>query len=270
MKLFETYEEYLEITKKHRKGSDYKNVFFLKNQVHDFIDAEKLSYAEYGRNLYIFEKCDGFSRFYFYICKDEIPEKLQYEEPLIVEFVYDAPAGEKQSGAVEYLKRLGFVLGRRSVRMTLPSLSEFRFNDERCCRKEFEIGLADDNETETIRALLLDNFDPKYSFIPTHDELREIIRESRIVVARHNGEITGLEHFEITKKVLKCWHMLVAEPYQGHGLGWTLFSESHRLAAGQANSGQVWLREGNKAATAMYRSGGYEPDNRRSDEYILI
>ena len=269
MKRFGTYEEFVEITKEYRKSCDYKNVFFLKNQVQDFIKEEKLSYTEKGRNLYIFEKCEGFSRFYFYISKDEPAEPLQYEETLVIEFVYNAPAGEKQENTVEYLNRLGFTLGRRSMRMTLQSLADFKYNNERGCDNDVEIGLAEDGDAEQIRRMLLAEFDPLYAFIPSCSELRQIIEEGRIVVARCGGEIAGFEHFEITKKVLKCWHMLVAEPYQGKGIGWRLFSESHRLAADKAASGQIWLRSDNTPAINMYRSGGYESDNRFSDEYVL-
>jgi ribosomal protein S18 acetylase RimI-like enzyme len=270
MKQFETYEEYVEITKKHRKGSDYKNVYFLRDQVNALINAGKLSYKECGLNLYIFEKCDGFSRFYFYICKDETPEVLRFEEPLVVEFVYEAPSDEKHAETVEYLGRLGFELGRRSIRMSLQSLSDFRFDEDRCCSsRDILLGPAEIKDAEDIRSMLLAEFDPKYSFIPAADEMEEIIREGRIVVARHNDEIAGFEHFEITRKVLKCWHMLVAEAYQGQGIAWSLFSESHRISMDRADSGQVWLREDNGPAVRLYRSGGYEPDNRRSDEYIL-
>lgn len=269
MKRFRTYEEYVEITKKYRKEADHKNVYFLKNQVRELIDTEKLSYTEKGRNLYIFEKCDGFSRFYYYIFRDEPAERLQYDEPLVVEFVYDAPLSGSQTEAVSYLKRLGFDLGRRSIRMSLQNISDFRYNDERCCSGDIEIGLADAADADTIRELLLAHFDPMYAFIPSPDELRQIVEDERIVVARHNGVIAGFEHFEITKKVLKCWHMLVTSPYQGQRIGWSLFSESHRIAADRASSGQVWLRADNIPAVNMYSSGGYTPDNRRSDEYIL-
>ena len=269
MKSFQTYDEYVEITNKHRKGSDYKNVYFLKPQIQEFIGSKKLSYSESGSNLYMYEKCDGFSRFYYYIFKDEKPEKIKFDEPLVVEFVYDSPIKDKQAEAVSYLNKLGFELGRRSIRMSLPDIDDFKYHDTRDSDEDIVIGLAEESEAETIRALLVDEFDPRFAFIPTYDELLEIIRDGRIVVSRHGGEIAGFEHFEIANKVLKCWHMLVTPKYQGKGIARRLFSESHKLAKDRASSGQVWLREDNMPAVKLYGSGGYEADNRRSDEFVL-
>lgn len=270
MKIIESYEEYAAITGKYRKNCDYSNVFFLKNQVNSLVNAGKLSFLEADSNLYLFERCEGFSRFYFFINKDVEAGALPIKDTLVVEFVFNEPAGENQANSVQYLKRLGFKLGRRSIRMTLHNIGDFQFEEAKRDQKGIEIRYAEESDSETIRKLLLSHFDPKYAYIPAEDELIEIIKSKRIIAASHDNNIIGFEHFEIKNKVLTCWHILVTPEYQGRGIGRQLFSESHKRAAGVATSGQIWLREDNKPAMTMYRLCGYEFNGRRSDEYVLI
>lgn len=268
MKRFASFDEYKEILGRYSRSSVYKNVYYLKPQVQRLIAEQALSYEETGNNLYLYETCEGFYRFCY--CVTDIHEyaPVRTGMPAVIEYVYMNEMNEKQQAETEYLNKIGFSLKRHGLRMVLDHLSDFKFRDVEYEKMGITIRYAEEKDIPEIRNILLVNFDPKYSYIPTVKELPGIIGEKRILIALYKDEVIGVNHFEIAGKVCRGWQTAVKPGHTMKGIGWMLFNQRHHVVSGRAERCLTWVDSVNPRAWKMYQSSGYRFDGRCADEYV--
>lgn len=260
-----SYEQYLYIIKPYINNAKFKNVFFLKQQITNMIDGERLFYAIKEQGLFLFEKCEGFYRSYYYVMDDTKCSIIKEDLPIVIEFVFDINNPKSQNER-EYLCNIGFELKRKSRRMVLSDIKEFKDFDFRI--KGVDTRFAEPRDILDVRNMLLSNFNPLYSYLPTEKEMLPIILSKRIIVAVYQDEIIGVIHFEQTGKTLMM-HQLAVRP-KFKGVGWLLFRIPHQIYKDMIKNCKMWVDEKNTAACKMYEKAGYNYDNRCADEYVQM
>lgn len=262
------YDEYKEITGLYRKKCKYSNVYFLKAQVLDMIDGKKLYYIVQEENLFLVEQESGFGRLFYYITNDKIHRKISFSESMVIEYVYKNGVDKKKADEIEFMQKLGFVLGRSSYRMTLKS-SEVSDIGMEPAKQDTGVWFAGKSDMEKIDRLLRESFDPLYAYIPEKNKLLEMISKREILAAKVNGETAGVLCFEFAHGNMQLWQIAVDQKYRERGLGIWLVNEYHHIYKSFADSFMLWVDAKNETALKMYRLVGYQKDGRCADEYVL-
>lgn len=269
MRRIDSYEEYRKISEDYRKASMYTNLFLFKAQIQDMIRAKKLFYMIQEENFFLFKKESGCYRMYYYITNNVVLKNLFVSDPIVVECIYRDEQELQKKKDILFLKRVGFVLGRRSCRMVLNS-SDFPHKVFQGKVSKIVVSHAMKEDAERIFQMLWGIFDPLYAYLPLMDDLLEMIERKEILTAKDNGEVVGFLHYELMRGSIQIWHLAVDKKYRRMGVGSLLLNQYHYHFQKTAKFFMVWTDMVNVQARNLYQKAGYYMDNRFADEYVLL
>lgn len=268
MRRINSYEEYRNLVKDFKKASTYTNLFLLKEQIQEMVRTKKLFYMIQEGNLFLFKKESGCYRMFYYITNDKARKRLLLSDPVVAEYIYKDEQNFYKMNEIQFLLRIGFVLGRRSCRMVLKS-SEFAHKGVQDKKSNIVVSYVLKEDANKIFEMFWEVFDPLYAYLPRMDDLLKMIEKKEIMAAKDGEEIVGFLHFEMLRGGMHLWHLAVDKKYRRMGVGSLLLDRYHSDFYKSANIFYVWTDQANEAARNLYQQMGYCMDDRFADEYLL-
>lgn len=117
-------------------------------------------------------------------------------------------------------------------------------------------------EQAEVQGLLERSFEPYTSALPDSGALAVDLREGRVLAARENGGLLGFLRFGREKRVSVLRQVAVQPAARGRGIAARLVRDWLALERGEVLKFQLWVREDNPPALALYRRLGFRPDGR--------
>ena len=125
---------------------------------------------------------------------------------------------------------------------------------------------ADLSDASEIFELISETFDPLSDYLPSFEELSELIAKGLVFVIKQERAIAGTAIFEIKEKI--CYFRLncVKKEFQNGLIGFALASAPKQTQ--EAQTFYTWINDENKEAVRLNSALGYKPDGLKN--YIFI
>ena len=261
---FQNYEQYKDWVRQAKKQPGIlTNCFFLPEAVKERIRRGCLFGEELPDGRALFEKEEGFYRFYYFLDPDGAPAPLKSDLPVVAELACGEELNESQKEQIRILEKMGFTLGRESIRMSLPA--------EKCVLREpsREVLRLSKNRTMECRKLFERCFDPLYAYLPNEEEWQKAVETGSVFVIVEEDQIRAALFSERRNNTAEIRLVCAEAPFRGKGYASSLVCAYHKAWIGGVKRFFQWLDASNGDAAALYRSFGYEFDRRKAMEYII-
>ena len=268
MNKIESLEQYKAL-KKMAKDNDYKlsNCYFMPDVLQQKITAGVLYTQEIEKGVLILEDCNMFYRCYYYLSYETPKQDVVLEKDAVIEFPFNSVLNAKQETQISLLESFGFTLGRNSGLMKAEKKNVvnqyFKEND-------YKYESADPEDAIGILDLLYKTFNPLYAFLPTENELGNLINENKVIVVRDNQSIAGALISNVDKQTASIMQLAVNDKYRRQGIAKKLVQDYHNKYINDVDSFQHWVDLENRNAINLYQNFGYEFTLRKANEYILL
>lgn len=247
------------------KGWKLSNCYLLPAELRRMTEAGVLT-AQLAENaLYLLEDAGSFCRCYYFLSPTETPGIPRLDREAVVEFPFTGEPNSGQLLQIARLKELGFVLARESGLMSCEAEALISRTD----LDPTAVHAARADEVPEIAALLAGSFDPRFSFLPTREELSQAVEAGTVFAVSRDGRLAGALVSGFEKSAATVHQVAVDQAFRGAGLGSLLLEAYHRHYAGLAKVFRHWVDLHNVPALAMYRSFGYGFSLRKANEYTL-
>lgn len=261
---FSQYKYYVQKTKK--LPNLITNCYLLPNQIKQMIQANRLFVMEKENMILLLEKEDHFFRIYYYLSLSAKYEKLVFDCPAVIEFVFQHEISENQYKEIAILHTLGFTLGRESARMSVGADYNFPIAKIGCCN----VSRAVSSDADNVLCIIKKYFNPLYAYVPNKDQLLKAIQKESIFIIRQNDEIAALLFAETNQKNVEIRHLVVIERYRSYGFAKQLLQEYHAKYKDMVRLFFHWVDLHNTSALQLYKKFGYSFDGRRANEYVML
>lgn len=263
MERVESFEQYRQmVSAAKRIPGVVSNCYLLPGAVREKIEKRTIFAKTGPAGLLLLEKEDGFFRCHAYLAPDMPADRLSLPEPVVSELVFEREQTTAQRTLAAGLTRQGFVLGRESARMRLNAPD---VPDEPAPRVE-PAGLED---LDLVREMILNTFEPLYSFIRTRDEMWQDIQKGAMFVIREAGTVVAVLYAEEEKGTASIRQVTVSPAFREKGYGRQLVAAYHRAYRDRVRAFSHWVDLANGPAIRLYEHFGYSFDGRRANEYII-
>ena len=263
MERVKSFEQYREIVREGRNlPNSYSNCYFLPAVARDKIERGVLYVMRIQGGILLFEREASFFRCCYFLSLGQPFELLHLPMPAVAEFVFQENMTEAQDAQAHCLQQMGFRLGRESGRMYLDAGRVF-------AEETGPAETAVEADIDGVFAIIEENFDPLYAYIPGRDDLLAAIREKRVFVIRKNGVPAAVLHAETQKGLASIRHLAVSKNCRTLGCGRRLVSMYHGAFQNEVRGFFHWVDKANTAAIRLYTKFGYSFDGRYAYEYII-
>ena len=267
----------------------YTNFYYSKELMLEIFDKNNV-FLNIKENWVILVNYGDFNKLYFYILdsisEDEF-EKIIYEinnlikeENVFVVAEYVNKDEKENIYINNLLKKLNMDFFIRRERMAYKYSEDYNdyievFEDNykniKNQNKVF-IEVANENDLKGILYLLENAFDPYSSLIPSEDELREIIKNNDIFVARSVNDpnsLLGFIEFKEERRKNYLAHAVVDEKYRGMSIG-KILVEFYLLNGSLKNEkdSYLWVQSNNDIAKNMYEKYKFKYEEIYANVYI--
>lgn len=268
MEKIEFAERYKELVADLRKqGYRLSNCFFLPDTIQKKIASGSLFVQQIENGTLILDDQGGFFRCYYFIPEEGEQKHVLLSKDAVVEFPYNGEMNDKQRLQENKILSLGFQLGRRSGLMTAKA-EQIVQEDE--IRTDSEIICAVPEDITGIRSLLDESFNPLYAFLPTEEEMQQLVNNQMVFVNRRDSMICAVLVSSIEKGIASIRQIAVKKAWRGQGLGKALVDRYHQHYINDVSGFQHWVDLENTPAISMYHAFGYRFSLRKANEYILV
>jgi ribosomal protein S18 acetylase RimI-like enzyme len=127
------------------------------------------------------------------------------------------------------------------------------------CNERVTIATAEESELAEIRTALLNDFDPLVDQFPVKSEWQNALEQGLILVGRVDGEFCGFLQREPGAGSCRIRYWSVVSAFRGCRIGSALMQEFCRRNPKMKRI-QLWVKEENEAAMALYRHYGFRPE----------
>ncbi len=264
MNKFNDFEEYKQWASRAKENPGVvTNCFFLPTKVKDLISKGCLYGMTVSNGSILLEKAEGFYRCYYFLSPEMKAEKLSFDMPAVVEFVYNQNLTPEQEKQVGLLERMGFSLGRRSSKMTLAAENVLPEP------VNLKIRPAVYSDVEVCKNLFREHFNPLFSFLPDESQWEKALEEETVFCLYQGEVLQGALFSDINKNVAELRILCVNPDCRGQGIGKMLVSAFHQKYKDRVIQFAHWVDVDNKSAVALYEKVGYNFDRRKANEYVL-
>jgi len=118
---------------------------------------------------------------------------------------------------------------------------------------------AESTDAAAVLRLIENAFDRYGEQLPTPYEIESAIQHRQVLVARHDGELSGLLFFETQGLASTVRFWAVAEKFHSRRIGSALMQHYFQIH-GPVRRFSLWVNSGNENAITKYRHYGYTPD----------
>ena len=262
---FQQYKDIIATAK--QNGYNLSNCFFLPPEINQKIEKGTLLFKHIQNGLLLFDDLIDFYRCYYFLSASSDYKKISLDKNAVIEFPFNNALNEKQLLQIKKIETMGFSLGRKSsVMYSAPNRINVYNNDQSnkiCCT-------ADEQDLFQVYDLMKLCFNPLFSFLPTLQELSNVIKEGKVLVIRDDGKIAAALISGFAKKIATI-HLVAVNPvYRGKNFGKAIVQAYHNKYKEEAGLFQQWVDLKNMPAINMYQYFGYKFGLRKANEYIYI
>ena len=261
----ESAEQFKCLAAKARQGGfTFSNCYFTSATLQPLIDGGLLWSAEFPSALLFLEKADGFYRVYYYLQPDQIPERVSFDRPAVLEYVYRSGLSAQSRAEIALIEHMGFALGRESGRMSLRAgqAAKMPTDTSFVCRTPA-------GGEEALLALFGAAFDPLYAYMPDRSELTKAIEGGQIFCINEQGRLCAALFSEQKGSTAWIRMIAVAPDAQGRGFAKGLLDAYHQAYVPHVTGFSHWVERSNIGALSLYRKFGYTFDGRYANEYVF-
>lgn len=219
------------------------------------IEAGDAYHAAFDGGFYCFAEREKQVDLTFFLEKDALPPPLPQglpQKPLLLEQV--AAARLPLSPPLAAWEAIGFRPYVQRKRLYLPA--------KNVPAEERKLNFADAGMTDEIFAAMQQAFEPYTSALPTRETLAADIAAGRVLVAAEGGRLCGALRFGREKKTTVLRQIVIFPQARGYGVGGRLVRDWLAAERESVSKFQLWVREDNAPACAMYEKRGFLPDGR--------
>lgn len=214
MKKFNTFEEYVDITKMAQLAK-MKNIncYLFADEIKNLIKKEQLHYIINDTTLEIFVKHERYLKCYFYGKDDFSFVKPEGESlPIITDIAYSLSLKEKDLFFKQKLEGMNFNVNATSSRMASKTMD---------CQTKFvgfKVEKAKTSYVNDILRIWEENFDPIQNLLYDKKEIEENI-DSIYVLKNSDNCVVGAMQIVLNSKSGIIQHVAISKEYQRKGLG---------------------------------------------------
>ncbi|MCI8589866.1 MAG: GNAT family N-acetyltransferase [Clostridiales bacterium] len=247
-------------------GFSISNCYYTANKLSELIGQQKLAALKTSFSLLFLEKEDGFYRCSYYLSPEHPVEKINLDQPCVIEYIYKNKLSSKNQTELALIGQMGFVLGRKSGRMVL-STADMMHAPADLSMVEY----AHPGDEAALFDLFRTAFDPLYAYFPEKEELTQAIavRDNPVFCVYEGERLCAALYSQWQNRTASIRMLAVAPFAQGKGYGSALLSRYHKEWAGAAVRFMHWVDSENEAAVQLYKKYGYRFDGCYAYEYVL-
>lgn len=273
MKRIDNFEEYKALTAKAReKQYTHTNCYFLPAAVKEKIGQGCLYAQELKKGLLLVELDKiGFYRVFYFLSPYFSGQGIEFDRDAVIEFpfVYPLENDIQKREEPALIEQMGFSLGRESA--YLNGDPEKLLMDPGPQPEGIELRVARQEQAQEILNLFSMHFSRLYAYLPTVEELTELIEREGVFVACKGDIVAGTMSSKTNRQFAIGNQVAVHPDFRGLGLGKSLMAFYHQHYRGQVRAYHSWIDIHNTVSVNMHRKLGYEyaTPPRRANEYIL-
>lgn len=260
-------KEALYIVERYRKTTSLSNCYLMGADIERLVNDGLLWYGIEKTNAFLFEDKGTCFRIHYMI--NDINSEFYpiINKPLMLEILFRGKDGEPES-VVRYWENQGF--RKNIVRKNLAA----KYSDLKLVSADVipEVHVAETNdEGKFAQNLFNGTFDPYSGDYLSTEDVAELIRNKKILIAAHEGKACGALHFYNVGRCAWIGHVAVCSLARGRGLGSALVSEFIRLNHVDDKSRySLWVQAQNELAITMYEGFGFKYTDKSSLSMIKI
>jgi GNAT superfamily N-acetyltransferase len=231
------------------KGRYVTNFYLSSSLLNQYLKNNILEFLVFEDECLLFKDEKSFYRLYFVALNDElfkngaaVIKSKSADKPVLADIILPMESLQavpmKNGGFSLYSFHLKMV--RESLAPVSGSLPEF----------------AENSDFHTIEQMLNDDFDPLKEHLPTSDEIKEAIRNQRIIVLKEGGKMSFLYFLE-HGVVSELKYLLVHAGHRGKGFSRILL-ESYFGFNKNVKHFSLWVEAANYKAQNIYLKNGYK------------
>ena len=245
LKTISDFGELQALLRKHKgEPRTHTNFYMMPDECKRLIADGRLTHADFPQALLLFERREGYRKFYLRANGAAAALDLP-REPLVGFVTYrDAP----DAGVVERLTAIGFRRAATQVRLSAPSVSATSRSD-----------VTPATEDEAI-ALFSQCFAELHGDLPCRGSF-----QSLAAVRGDDGVPLGIIHYDDAKTVLL---IAVRAEARRRGIAETLLAHYAAASAHLRGDFKLWVVEDNANALRLYEKVGFAADGLKSDMYV--
>ena len=260
--------EYLEHALKDikQKNDAYLNNFLLSPDKLKLYIQEKLVFIDkFPNSLFLFIKMHDYYKLYYftedykYMINDF--NTLNYPFIIVCELLIYGNTGIEEQ---EMLKKCGF-----TYYSSLINMHKTMKASEKVVKLPNNIVYADENDTDEIWQLLLDNFNKYVDVNIIKKELESYIRDKHVIITKENGKIAAFCVYFINKAKGEGRYLYIDKNYKDTLLGVMFMSIMLELLNG-AKYLSGFVREDNKYLFSFYEKLNFQYGDLKSIIYCKV
>ena len=257
----DTYKQHLDLIDDIKsKGCKASNLYMFSDDIEKLIKLNKWKYLSLDNGLLFLDDNDSFYRCYYFLNVDEKYDYINFDKDVVIEFPFNNELRDRQLKQIDKLYELGFILGRQSSEMFLKKEDINKININ--CNVEY----ADIDDIDQISNILINNFNPLYSFLPNKEELINSIKINNVYVVKEFDKVVGILCCDFDNNKAYIRQVAIDKQYRNKGYGLSLIG--YFINDKQANEYLHWVDINNDKAISIYRKFGYNFSIKKANEYI--
>lgn len=250
-------EDLSSLLKKYLWAGKASNMTRLLTEGEKYLKKEGLTLWEKEGAALIFRDRGEFTEVYYALFGGKIPKEALPSGVLLLDDIHRAvPSGE-----MEEFQKLGFrpYLTRKKERLLLKDWEE----------EDVALAYGRQEDLREILSLEKEALDPYTSILLSEEELQQELKGGHVLVKRVEEKLGGYLYFTESKATLSLDAVVVARKFRGQGFGKELVRGLLTLGRERKmRQTELWVREDNPRAKALYRSLGFKPRGTVVDHYI--
>lgn len=264
MKKFDSFEEYIDVTKKAQiaKMKNF-NCYLFPDEIKKLIQKGNLYYFSDDNTLEVIAKHGSYYKIYFYGTENFLFLNFDNDSlPIITDIAYSNTLKEKDLAFKEHLQMLGFKINSTSSRMRSDKINFDIKNTE------FTIEKSQPKDVQDILSIWEENFDITENLVYNKDEALENI-DSIYVLKNKVGLIVGAMQIVLNSNSGMIQHVAIRKDFQHKGLGSILeaFYINHCKILG-IKTLLLYTLDSNVNAQNFHKKFGFDFDGKHNIQMI--
>lgn len=230
---------------------NHSNCYMNYNEFIELIEENE--FIVRNNSIFIMVNQNSFYRFYFFINDYEELKNLNnffalYRKPIVLEIISNMQIDDN------IYTKSGFE----------PYKIYSRYRTDKKNKNFDSVKIANIEDTEDISTLINETFDPLSDYIPSNDELKNLILNKEVFIVKVDDKLAGVSIFEKRDKNYYFRLSCVHQKHRPGLIGYMLASTSPQ----DGSNYSTWIDDNNIEAIKLNTFLGYKPDGVKN--YIFV